>query len=71
MPSITACALYNLSLYSNADLNYNISQGNQASLLDAYFYSDTNYPHVTVTAPIANWLLAELGNPAGLAAGAH
>ncbi len=70
MPSITACALYDLSLYNNGDLYYNISQGNQASLLDAYLYSDQNYPHVTVTPAIADWLMQELGAPAGTAAAA-
>jgi hypothetical protein len=70
MPSITSCALNNLSLYNNADLYYNISQGNQPSLLDAYFYSDQNYQHVTITPQIATWLLQQLGKPAlaGLAA---
>jgi hypothetical protein len=67
MPSITACALYNLSLYSNQDLYYNISLGGQASLLDEYLYSDNNCPHVTVTPEIASWLLQQLGNPQILA----
>ncbi len=73
MPSITSCALYNLSLDNNSDLYYNISTGNQPSLLDAYFYSDSNYQHVTVTPQIAVWLLQQLGTPTlvGLETASH
>jgi hypothetical protein len=62
MPSITSCALTDRSLYSNADLYTPIPASGEASLLDAYFYSDQNYQHVTVTPQIAVWLFQQIGN---------